>query len=68
MWVCDKARAFQQWRDDWWTIGLWCLSLLSKLLAIQNYPAQVKKVNVYFPSLRMKVPDHVYVFGSLLLQ
>jgi hypothetical protein len=27
-----------------------------------------KKVNVYLPSLRMKVPDHVYVFGSLLLQ
>jgi hypothetical protein len=24
--------------------------------------------NVYLPSLRMKVPDHVYVFGSLLLQ
>jgi hypothetical protein len=28
----------------------------------------VKKVNVYLPSLRIKVPDHVYVFGSLLLQ
>jgi hypothetical protein len=28
----------------------------------------IRKVNVYFPSLRMKVPDHVYVFGSLLLQ
>jgi hypothetical protein len=27
-----------------------------------------KKVNIYLPSLRMKVPDHVYVFGSLLLQ
>jgi hypothetical protein len=27
-----------------------------------------KKVNVYLPSLRMKVPDHAYVFGSLLLQ
>jgi hypothetical protein len=27
-----------------------------------------KKVNVYLPSLMMKVPDHVYVFGSLLLQ
>jgi hypothetical protein len=27
-----------------------------------------KKVNMYHPSLRMKVPDHVYVFGSLLLQ
>jgi hypothetical protein len=27
-----------------------------------------KKVNVYLPTLRMKVPDHVYVFGSLLLQ
>jgi hypothetical protein len=27
-----------------------------------------KKLNVYLPSLRMKVPDHVYVFGSLLLQ
>jgi hypothetical protein len=27
-----------------------------------------KKVNVYIPSLRMKVSDHVYVFGSLLLQ
>jgi hypothetical protein len=26
------------------------------------------KVNVHLPSLRMKVPDHVYVFGSLLLQ
>jgi hypothetical protein len=26
------------------------------------------KRNVYLPSLRMKVPDHVYVFGSLLLQ
>jgi hypothetical protein len=24
--------------------------------------------NVYLPSLRVKVPDHVYVFGSLLLQ
>jgi hypothetical protein len=23
---------------------------------------------IYLPSLRMKVPDHVYVFGSLLLQ
>jgi hypothetical protein len=29
---------------------------------------ELKKVNVYLPSLRMKVPDHVYVFGSLLLQ
>jgi hypothetical protein len=29
---------------------------------------EAKKVNVYLPSLRMKVPDHVYVFGSLLLQ
>jgi hypothetical protein len=27
-----------------------------------------KKLNTYLPSLRMKVPDHVYVFGSLLLQ
>jgi hypothetical protein len=27
-----------------------------------------KKEKVYLPSLRMKVPDHVYVFGSLLLQ
>jgi hypothetical protein len=27
-----------------------------------------KKVNVYLPSLRIKVPDDVYVFGSLLLQ
>jgi hypothetical protein len=27
-----------------------------------------KKINVYLPSLRMKVPDHLYVFGSLLLQ
>jgi hypothetical protein len=26
------------------------------------------KKNVYLPSLRMKVPDHAYVFGSLLLQ
>jgi hypothetical protein len=26
------------------------------------------KKNVYLPSLRMEVPDHVYVFGSLLLQ
>jgi hypothetical protein len=32
-----------------------------------NYNAQ-KKEKVYLPSLRMKVPDHVYVFGSLLLQ
>jgi hypothetical protein len=34
-----------------------------------NYDARLaKKVNVYLPSLRMKAPDHVYVFGSLLLQ
>jgi hypothetical protein len=26
------------------------------------------KVNLYLPSLRMKVPDHLYIFGSLLLQ
>jgi hypothetical protein len=26
------------------------------------------KKNVYLPSLRMKVPDYVYVFESLLLQ
>jgi hypothetical protein len=31
-------------------------------------PRLMKKVNVYLPSLRMKVPDHVYVFGSLPLQ
>jgi hypothetical protein len=31
-------------------------------------PSSGEKVNVYLPSLRMKVPDHVYVFGSLLLQ
>jgi len=43
MWACDKASAFQQWNDDWWAIGLWCLPLPSKLLVIQNYPAQVKK-------------------------
>jgi hypothetical protein len=24
---------------------------------------EVKKVNVYLPSLMMKVPDHVYVLG-----
>jgi hypothetical protein len=30
--------------------------------------ASKKNVHVYLPSLRMKVPDHVYVFGSLLLQ
>jgi hypothetical protein len=28
----------------------------------------IKKVNVYLPSLRMKVPYHIYVFGSLLLE
>jgi hypothetical protein len=28
----------------------------------------LEKVNVYLPSVRMKVPDHVYVFESLLLQ
>jgi hypothetical protein len=28
----------------------------------------LRKNYVYLPSLRMKVPDHVYVFGSLLLQ
>jgi hypothetical protein len=32
------------------------------------YELGKKKVNVYPSSLRMKVPDHVYVFGSLLLQ
>jgi hypothetical protein len=26
----------------------------------------IKKVKVYLSSLRMKLPDHVYVFGSLL--
>jgi hypothetical protein len=35
----------------------------------KRYAAKLKtKVNLYLPSLRMKVPDHVYVFGSLLLQ
>jgi regulatory protein YycH of two-component signal transduction system YycFG len=34
----------------------------------KNMKMRVKKRNVYLPSLRMKVPDHVYVFGSLLLQ
>jgi len=45
MWVYDKAGAFQRWKDDWWTIGLWRLSLPSKMLVIQNYPAQVKEGN-----------------------
>jgi hypothetical protein len=35
---------------------------------VHKSQATKKKVNVYLPSLRMKVPDHIYVFGSLLLQ
>jgi hypothetical protein len=39
---------------------------------VKNYRRWVdkweKKVNIYIPSLRMKVPDHLYVLGSLLLQ
>jgi hypothetical protein len=40
-------------------------AILSQMIV---YMILSKKVNVYLPSLRMKVPDHVHVFGSLLLQ
>jgi hypothetical protein len=36
--------------------------------AVGNNDVTNEKVNVYLPSLMIKVPDHVYVFGSLLLQ
>jgi hypothetical protein len=45
--------------------------LIGSLCDYTNAPKNVvgkEKVNVYLPSLRMKVPDHLYVFGSLLLQ
>jgi hypothetical protein len=37
-----------------------------KFLKYKDFTTE--KVNVNLPSLMMKVPDHVYVFGSLLLQ
>jgi hypothetical protein len=43
-----------------------CVSC-SEMIA-NNSKLTEKKVKLYLPSLRMKVPDHVYVFGSLLLQ
>jgi hypothetical protein len=42
--------------------------LLLHLPSTFRFISYQEKVNVYLPSLRMKVPDHVYVFGSLLLQ
>jgi hypothetical protein len=42
-WSCSTVSVFWRWNDDWRKIGLWCLSLLSKMLVNQNYPAQVEE-------------------------
>jgi hypothetical protein len=57
----DLADSLAQWLSKW---AIW--SPPRGPHQVSKEPQQ--KVNVYLPSLRMKVPDHVYVFGSLLLQ
>jgi hypothetical protein len=62
LWLWSKKSTWLDARGakDGWKFFFFLLTRL-------YWPATEKR-NVYLPSLRMKVPDHVYVFGTLLLQ